>query len=115
MADMLRIYDELQALSITANYKGYRQAALAISLALENEDRLDHVIKEIYWDVADQIGCDRSDIERNLRTVSHRAWKVCRSRLQTIAHYPLSAPPSASEFIAILAVHIKRTQFTTVP
>ena len=109
MTDMFRICNELQSLGITPNYKGHRQAAIAILLALENEGRLDHVIKDIYWEVADRIGCGRSDIERNLRTVSHRAWKVCRPRLESIARYHLYAPPSASEFISIMTAYIKRS------
>lgn len=111
MTDILRIYDELQALGITANYKGRRQAALAIQLALEDEDRLDHVTKEIYWKVADLTGCNRIDIERNLRTVSHRAWKVSRPYLLKIAHYDMLAAPTASEFISIVASHIKRSEY----
>ena len=109
MTDIFRIYDELQRLGIAANYRGRKQAALAIQLALENEDRLDHVTKEIYWEVAESIGCNYDNIERNLRTVSHRAWNVSRSYLLKIAHYDLTAAPTASEFIAIVATHIRRT------
>ena len=109
MTDILRILDELQALGITANYAGYMQAALAIEFALEDEDRLTHVTKEIYWPVADFIGCKRCDIERNIRTVSHRAWKLSRKRLLKIARYELPAAPTASEFISILVSHIRRS------
>ncbi len=109
MADIFRIYDELQSLGITANYAGYKQAALAIEFALLDEDRLNHVTKEIYWPVADSVGCKRCDIERNIRTVSHRAWKVGRKRLIEIARYNLPAAPTASEFISILASHIRRS------
>ena len=48
---------------------GYQQAVCAIQLALEEESRLRNVTKEIYWVVADAMGCARSDIERNLRTL----------------------------------------------
>ena len=115
MTDIERIYDELQALGITANFKGRKQAALAIQLALQDESRLEHVTKDIYWEVADIIGCKRMDIERNLRTISHRAWKVSRSYLRQIALYDLSAPPSASEFIAILTFHIRRSTSVSTP
>ncbi len=60
----------------------------AIQLALEEESRLRNVTKEIYWVVADAMGCARSDIERNLRTLSLRAWQVNPLRLQEIAPYP---------------------------
>ncbi len=109
MTDMFRICDELQSLGITANYSGYKQAALAIEIALADEDRLNHVTKEIYWPVADSVGCKRCDIERNIRTVSHRAWKTSRKRLIEIARYDLPAAPTASEFISILTSHIRRS------
>ena len=35
----LFIYQELQALGVTANYKGYKQLALAVQLALQQEER----------------------------------------------------------------------------
>ena len=113
MSDLLQISDELLSLGVTVNYKGCKQAALAVSLALEDENRLYCVTKEIYWKVADMLGCDRYDVERNIRTVSRRAWKVCRPELQTMARYPLPVPPSASEFIAILTAHIRRTQIVS--
>lgn len=112
MADTFRICDELQSVGITANYTGYKQAVLAIELALLNEDRLSNVTKEIYWPVADSIGCARSNIERNIRTVSLRAWKVGRKRLIEIARYDLPAAPTASEFISIVASHIRRSDET---
>ena len=98
MGDTALIHEELQALGITPNYKGYQQAVCAIQLALEEESRLRNVTKEIYWVVADAMGCARSDIERNLRTLSLRAWRV----------NPLSAPPAASQLITILTTHIQR-------
>ena len=112
MADMTQIYDELQRLGITARYKGRNQAAMAIWLALEDEDRLECVVKDIYWVVADTIGCNRLDIERNIRTISSRAWNVSRGRLVTMARYPLACAPSASEFISIVTSHMKRIEGT---
>lgn len=56
MGDTALIHEELQALGITPNYKGYQQAVCAIQLALEEESRLRNVTKEIYWVVADAMG-----------------------------------------------------------
>lgn len=110
MTDILPlILDELQALGVTSNYKGRKQASMAVFLVLDDEDRLEHITKEVYWEVADSFGCKRADVERNIRTVSNRAWKSGRKRLIQIARYELLAPPSASEFIAIVATHIRRS------
>ena len=83
MGDTALMHEELQALGITPNYKGYQQAV-------------------------DAMGCACSDIERNLRTLSLRAWRVNPLRMQEIAPYPLSAPPAASQRITILTTHIQR-------
>lgn len=102
------IYDELQRLGVTKNYCGCKQLALAVGLAIEDESRLLHITKEIYWEVADLCGCDRSDVERNIRTMAHRAWKVNPSRLMRLAGYPLNASPSVSELITMLVIYVQR-------
>ena len=99
---------ELRALGITRRCRCYGRIVMAIQLAVDQEDSLEAVTKEIYWVVADAMGCARSDIERNLRTLSLRAWRVNPLRLQEIAPYPLSAPPAASQRITILTTHIQR-------
>lgn len=104
------IYEELRFLGITPNYKGCRQAALAIELVLQNEDALNHITKTVYRAVAQQIGCSPSSVERNIRTVAHVAWKVNPARLKEIAGYPLFAAPSALELITILSSHLQRAQ-----
>ena len=112
MGDTALMHEELQALGITPNYKGYQQAVCAIQLALEEESRLRNVTKEIYWVVADAMGCARSDIERNLRTLSLRAWRVNPLRLQEIA-----VPGLKLYFTAILFMGynvILSTYFTSV-
>ena len=106
--DLIHICQELQSLGITANYKGYQQTALAVQLALQDEERLRHVTKEIYWVVADQIGCGQSTVERNIRTAAQVAWKINPARLQRLAGYPFRASPSASELISILTSHFQR-------
>ena len=43
MTHEFSICNELRTLGITANYKGYKQAAWAIHLALDDERRLDDI------------------------------------------------------------------------
>ncbi|HIW55234.1 MAG TPA: sporulation initiation factor Spo0A C-terminal domain-containing protein [Candidatus Ruthenibacterium merdigallinarum] len=109
MTEISQIYDALHSLGITRNCKGCRQAARAVQLALEDEERLEHIMKEIYWVIADEIGCERADVERNIRTIASRAWQANRERLIRMARYPVPFVPSASEFLAIVVAHIKRT------
>ncbi len=102
------IRDELRQLGAAGHCKGYEQALAAILLALEDESRLLRVVSQIYNVVAAESGCGRANIERNIRTVSHTAWRVNPRRLKELAGYPLYASPTASEFISILAAHVQR-------
>ena len=108
----MTVQDTLQALGITRNYRGCIRAITAIELAMENEDRLEAVTKEIYREVAKRCGCNWSAVERNIRTVVQRAWRINRPLLIRMAGYPLEVPPTASEFIAIVANYIQRTSPT---
>ena len=100
----------LQRLGITCNYAGYKQLILAIELALEDEDRLCRITRQIYWVVADRTFSSRRNIERNFRTIIFRAWKNNLKLLTEIAKFPLHAPPSVSQFIAIMVAYIKREE-----
>ena len=52
-------------------------------------------------------------VERNLRTVVSRAWQVNPDLLCRMAGYPLTAAPTASEFIEIIASYIIRSRQTS--
>ena len=97
----------LYHLRITGNYRGTRQLACAVELVLEDDSRLLSVIREIYTPVAERCGCNVETIERNIRTVIFRVWHTRRKALIELAGYPMDAPPTVSEFIAILADYIR--------
>ena len=48
-------------------------------------------------------------MERSIRTVVDRAWKIDNWLLREIAGYNLERIPTASEFIEIMATHILRS------
>lgn len=105
---MDEIQEILRELGIGMTYRGYQRTAIAIALALEDESRLTAVTKEIYARTGTQTDCQWTAVERNIRTVIQRAWKVNPQRLTQMAGYPLTAPPTASEFIEIITNHILR-------
>ena len=96
----------LRKLGIVSTYKGYKAAVIAVSLALENEDRLHSITKDIYAETARRMNATPSAIEKNLRTVARRAWGVNRTDLERMAGYRLLAPPSVSEFLDIFFNYI---------
>ena len=105
-----QIKDTLRSLGITTNYYGFHRTLSAVVLVLEDSDRLQSVTREIYWVIAAECGCKRSAVERNIRTVIQRAWRVNPRQLIVMAGYPLTEPPTASEFIEIIANYVERSR-----
>ena len=64
----LILQSTLRSLGITEKYAGFSLAVTAISLCFERPSRLRSVTKEVYWETAELHGCNRSDVERNIRT-----------------------------------------------
>ena len=112
---MTVIQDTLRLFGITRCYKGFLHTAYAIQLAVEDEDRLEAVTKEIYMETAFHFNCTWTAVERNIRTAVARAWKINRPLLAEIAGYPLTCTPAASEFIEILASYILRSSQSQLP
>ena len=106
---MTIIQDTLRLFGITRCYKGFQHTAYAIYLAVQDESRLEAVTKEIYMGTASHFNCNWTAVERNIRTAVARAWRINRPLLVKIAGYPLTYPPTASEFIEILASYILRS------
>ncbi len=100
----------LRRLGVCTTYKGYKATVLAITLALEDEDRLSSVTREIYAEVASRMNAKQSAIEKNMRTVVRRAWKINRADLERMAGYKLECMPSVSEFLDILFNYIQRSR-----
>ena len=97
----------LRRLGICTTYKG---TVLALTLALEDENRLNSITREIYTEVAKQLNATPSAIEKNLRTVVQRAWRMNPGDLEKMAGYRLEYMPSVSEFLDILFNYIQRSR-----
>lgn len=93
----------LYCLGIPPVYKGFFQVSLAVSLAVDQQERLLLVTKLIYPQVAKCYGTTWSCVERNIRTISEIAWLRNRPMLEELSHQPLYKRPTASAFVAILA------------
>ena len=102
------IQDTLRKLGVGKNYISQKRTVVAIQLALEDEDRLLRVKKGIYIPAAEMCDCTWSAVERNIRMVVEKAWKVNREGLVKMAGYTMSEPPTASEFIVIMVYHLQK-------
>lgn len=103
------IQQTVRYLGITRNYRGYRPLILAIELSLEDEDRMLNIMNCIYKPIGDELHCDYRTVERNIRTVINRVWNENEVQLKRLAGDYLKNKPTVSEFIDIIANHVRKT------
>lgn len=102
------IQDTLRELGAGRKRVTQRRTVVAIHLALEDEDRLLHVTKDIYCAAAEIFGCKWTTVERSIRLVVKRVWSDNAEGLIQMAGYPLSEAPTASDFVEILSHYIRK-------
>jgi len=103
---MKNIEDTIRSLGITRCYKGYRQICCALRITTENPKTLNAIRKSVYMEAARQLGCSWTSIERNVRTLSARAWKMNPKLLSEMVGFPLSSRPAATVFLESLTYYI---------
>lgn len=101
------VYSALQQLGITANYTGFFHASYSVLLAMENPQRLLLITKWLYPEVAKRYHTTAGAVERNIRTITLRAWRLNREVLEQFAGYTLTVKPTAAQFISILSTHLQ--------
>lgn len=97
------IQNILRQLGIGRNYCGYQCAFHSLMLILENENALSCVKHNILEPVGNIVNRGWKMVERNLRTVTHRAWATNSSLLISMAGYPLTRVPTTTEFLEIVS------------
>lgn len=100
-------YELLLHLGVTENYRGFRVAAFAAALCAQSPDFLLLTTKRLYPYLARHFDTTCVCIERNLRTVIAVAWERNPALLVDLAHYPLKYKPACTQFISILAAHLR--------
>ena len=101
-----QLHELLYTLGIGSHYLGHNITAQAIQLICCNKDSLLRVKDGIYIPIATQFQCDWRAVERNIRTVVHRAWTLNRPLIEHMAFYPLDHEPTVTEFLGILSVYV---------
>lgn len=100
---LVRVYDALYQLGVTANYVGFFYTARAIWLCTQEPDRLMLVTKWLYPDVAADYKTNWKAVERGIRTVVAIAWRTNPDRLSEFAGYRLTQKPRPAQFLAIMS------------
>lgn len=110
---MTRIQEHLWRLGVGIHLKGYKMTIEAVSLALEDEDRLQCAQDFLFKPIAVRFGCDYRCVERNIRTVIDNAWRCNSAYLSHLAGFQLDAPPTVIEFLDYLVVFSLRESAET--
>lgn len=100
-------------LGLSANYKRLLYAAYAVTLCMQQQERLLLVTKWLYPDVARHYGTSWKAVERNIRTVSAVAWERNRALIETLAQRHIERCPCPVEFLALLFHAAQPKEFTT--
>ncbi len=80
----------------------------AVRMVLRDNNCLLCVKQGIFLPMSEQQHCDWRTIERNIRTVIHRAWHINRAYLAELAGYPMRHEPTVTEFVEMLSDHVLR-------
>ena len=99
------IMQDLRTMGVGCRYMGYNQVIKAVRMASLDQSRLQSVKQGILQPLAEDESCDWRAVERNIRTVIHRAWNINRPYLSGLAGYPMNQEPTVSEFVEILSTH----------
>ena len=103
----MKVEEMLRKLGVNATYVGYKLAITAVEIAIKEPDRLTAVTKQLYPECAKKHDVSEYSVERNLRTVAGVAWRRNPELLMKIAGYPMTTPPTAREFVEMLAARVK--------
>lgn len=97
----------LTRLCVTPRYNGYNYIREAVKLAVADAGSVKGISKQIYPEVAAELGVTASGVERSIRTAIHRAWEKAEPsvKVEIFGTDALKSEwiPTNSEFIYIIA------------
>jgi len=102
------IIADLRTLGIGRQYLGYNITIQAVRMVLNDENCLLKIKQGVFMPLSEKQHCDWRTIERNIRTIIHRAWCVNRPYLSELAGYPMHQEPTVTEFVEMLSAHVLR-------
>ena len=71
-------------------------------MVMKNPDSIHALQKEVFSVIAEQYSVSWGAVERNLRSISQKAWDTDSGYVEKLAGYPMSKRPTASELIEIV-------------
>lgn len=112
MSDIVKSTAEaLQLCNVSRRYCGYWYILYAMELLDEDETRLTAITKEIYMEIAHDSCNSWKSVERDIRTVTKKAWDNNPEYIRKISGYPIRSAPCTSEFLSILLSYSHQESF----
>ena len=106
MPKNMYIYKTLYLLGITPTYRCFLYTAYIVNYLVENKSKGPLNLAKLARD----LDTTPKRLERNLHFAAVTAWEENSHLLTQLAMKPLSAAPSAPEFLYLLAAHFIRQQ-----
>lgn len=98
----------LRALGVSGKLAGFQPAAYMVERVRSDPGHLRLITKRLYRETARKFGVSPTSVERNLRTVVRCCWRRTGPvLLEEVAGTALWAPPTNSEFLDLLASHLR--------
>lgn len=98
----------LRALGVSGKLAGFQPAAYMVERIRSDPEHLRLITKRLYRETARKFGVSAASVERNLRTVIRCCWRRTGPvLLEQLAGTALWAPPTNSEFLDLLASHLR--------
>lgn len=100
------VYDLLYQLGLCAKSTAFFHLAYTVRLAAEQPQRL-LAAAWLYPETGRHYSVSPETVERSIRHIGMLAWRLAPDRLSLLAGVPLTEPPPAIRFVAILAAAVR--------
>ena len=108
LTDIAEVYDLLYRLGFSATNIAFFHVSYAVYLAALNPHWLVKPSQRLYPEVADQYNTDPLQIVRNIDGFACDSWRKNAVLLRSLTYRPLTAAPTAAQFLRMLVHYIRR-------
>jgi hypothetical protein len=102
-----RIIRVLRQIGLNRRYKGCIRLVCSVQLIIEDEKRLEAIVKEVYMPAGKILNCSWGAVERSIRVAGTHIWIYNYNELCKIAGCSLKYPPTPADLIDIIATYVK--------
>ena len=98
----------LRLLGVSGKLSGFYYMVYMLELIKQKPDHVLLVMKRLYWQTAQRFDTNADCVERNVRTLVQACWRQPdHTLLDRISGYPLTQPPTNTQFIDMLAAYLR--------